>query len=626
MDHNFLNYYNKELTFMREMSRIFAEKHPKIAGRLGMQGIEVADPYVERLIESFCFLAARTQIKLDAGFPDFTQRLLNVVYPNYTAPTPSMCVVQLQPSLKEGNLTSGYCVKRNSAVFTQIVPGEDTRCEFRTGQDVQLWPVKITQVQLGSLPPDIPDMDKYRINTSRLKAAMRIHLQLPGDLKFSQLEGFDRLPVYIDGDERIVSHIFELLHSRHVASIIRHGHGNNATDTVINSNIILLDNLSPQESLLPTTWNGFHGHNLLHEYFSCRQRFYFFTLMQLAEGMKNNHTNQAEIIILLDDLSPELTGMVSEKNFLLYCTPVINLFSKRIDRVEINRAQNEFHVVADRSRPLDFEIYAITKVFGQQAETSKEIAFRPLYHTRHQDNKEANRYFSVSRKNRPAGTNHRKYKTRTLYNGTEVFLSIVDQRDAPYSDDIRYLSLEALTTNRDLPRLLCATDDYVLMMPDSAPVRGARFVFQPSSPQPPFASGESAWRLIRQLSLNYLPLHDMDHSKGGEALRTILQLYVSNSDHPSLRQIDSLVGCKSEPVTSRLPGNGLLIYGRGIRCTLTVDEDGFSGISPYLFGMVMENYLSRHVAINTFTETEMISMQRGRIAHWRPRAGHRGCL
>lgn len=68
MDHKFLDYYNKELTFMREMAQEFAEKHPKIAGRLGMHGIEVADPYVERLIESFCFLSARTQIKLDAEF------------------------------------------------------------------------------------------------------------------------------------------------------------------------------------------------------------------------------------------------------------------------------------------------------------------------------------------------------------------------------------------------------------------------------------------------------------------------------------------------------------------------------------------------------------------------------
>lgn len=90
MEHNFLDYYNRELTFIREMAKEFAEKNPKIAGRLGMHGIEIADPYVEQLIEAFSFLAARTQIKLDAEFPKFTQRLLDVIYPNYNSPTPSM--------------------------------------------------------------------------------------------------------------------------------------------------------------------------------------------------------------------------------------------------------------------------------------------------------------------------------------------------------------------------------------------------------------------------------------------------------------------------------------------------------------------------------------------------------
>ncbi|MEJ5173865.1 type VI secretion system baseplate subunit TssF, partial [Erwinia sp. MYb416] len=86
------------------------------------------------------------------------------------------------------------------------------------------------------------------------------------------------------------------------------------------------------------------------------------------------------------------------------------------------------------------------------------------------------------------------------------------------------------------------------------------------------------------------------------------------------------VGCKSEPVIRRIPGDGLLVYGRGVRCMLTVDEEGFSGISPYLFGLIMENYLARHAAINIFTETELHSMQRGLIARWGARPGRRGAL
>ncbi|END6102015.1 type VI secretion system baseplate subunit TssF [Yersinia enterocolitica] len=626
MDHKFLDYYNKELTFMREMAQEFADKHPKIAGRLGMHGIEVADPYVERLIESFCFLSARTQIKLDAEFPKFTQRLLDIVYPNYNSPTPSMGVIQLKPNLKEGDLTQGYNVPRGSSFFTHIAPGETTRCEFRSGQDVGLWPLEITEARLSSIPPDMPNLEKHRIAYHRLKGALRIKLKLVGDLQFSQLAGLDRLPIYINGDERIVSHIFELLHASHVATIIRAGHGVTAEDTVISNDALAFEGLSPDQSLLPLSWNIFHGHNLMQEYFTCRQRFYFFTLTQLSKSLCNNHTNEAEIIILLDRLPQELVSHVAPSRFLLNCTPVINLFQKRMDKIEINRALNDFHVVPDRSRPLDYEVFSITKVFGQQAETSKEVVFNPLYQTRHCDNGNFGRYFSITRKPRTSQNNKRKYDTRTPYASTEVFVSLVDQQEAPYGDNLRYLSIEAQVTNRDLPRLITSNGNFELTMSDSAPVHGAHFVFQPSPPRAPFAIDESAWRLIRQLSFNYLPLSDMTHANGGESLRNMLRLFVSASDLESNTQIDALVGCKSEPVIRRLPGNGLLVYGRGICCTLTVDEEGFSGISPYLFGLIMENYLARHAAINVFTETELHSMQRGRVGQWKARPGRRGVL
>src|ERR687883_717551 len=104
MDPRLLNYYNRELQHLREMGAEFAREFPKIAGRLGLEAFECADPYVERLLEGFAFLAARVQLKIDAEFPRFTQHLLELVYPHYLAPTPSMAVVQLKPDLTEGNL------------------------------------------------------------------------------------------------------------------------------------------------------------------------------------------------------------------------------------------------------------------------------------------------------------------------------------------------------------------------------------------------------------------------------------------------------------------------------------------------------------------------------------------
>lgn len=626
MEHNFLDHYNRELTFIREMAQEFAGRHPRIAGRLGMNGIEVADPYVERLIESFCFLSARMQVKLDAEFPKFTQRLLDVVYPNYNAPTPSMGVVQLQPNLSEGDLTHGYRIPKQSAFYSRILPGEMTRCEFRNNQDVTLWPLEIAEVRLTSVPPDIPDPEHYRIRRHQLKGALRIKLKLQGDLVFSSLKGLDELPFYIQGDERVVSHTFELLHGSHIATVVRSGEPDNPQHHVISNQPLKFEGLEPNQSLLPLQWNMFHGHTLIQEYIACRERFYFFSLTQIAAALEENNTNEVELIILLTKLPQELVAHLDASRFLLFCTPVINLFPKRVDRIEINRALNNFHIVPDRSRPLDYEVFSVTGVQGLQAETSEELTFNPLYQTRHSDMGNFGRYFSVTREMRANETIGRKYDTRTPYSGSEIFISLVDQQEAPYGEHIRYLLVDTMVTNRDLPRLLTSTGSFELTMSDSVPVHGARFVSSPAAPHPPLSVGESAWRLIRQLSFNYLPLSDMEHAQGGESLRNMLRLFTRAPDLEPIAQINSLVGCQTRPVVRRLSEDGLLVYGRGVNCSLTVDEEGFSGISPYLFGLIMENYLARHSSINVFTETELHSMQRGLIARWKARTGGRGAL
>src|SRR3954453_18468426 len=98
MDPRLLKYYDTELRHIRELGGEFAREFPKIAGRLSLDSFECADPYVERLLEGFAFLAARVQLKIDAEFPSFTQHMLELLYPGYLAPTPSMTLVQLRPS------------------------------------------------------------------------------------------------------------------------------------------------------------------------------------------------------------------------------------------------------------------------------------------------------------------------------------------------------------------------------------------------------------------------------------------------------------------------------------------------------------------------------------------------
>jgi type VI secretion system protein ImpG len=123
-----LRYYERELQHLREMGGEFARDYPKVAGRLGLETHACADPYVERLLESFSFLAARVQLKIDAEFPRFTHHLLELVYPHYLAPIPAMTVVQFNPAATEGDLDKGYTVPRGTALSSQLGKDDHTAC------------------------------------------------------------------------------------------------------------------------------------------------------------------------------------------------------------------------------------------------------------------------------------------------------------------------------------------------------------------------------------------------------------------------------------------------------------------------------------------------------------------
>src|ERR1700722_12488571 len=147
MDPRLLEYYNRELQFVRETGAEFAQEYPRIAGRLGIEGLQCADPYVERLLESFAFLAARVQLKLDARHPDFTQHLLELVYPHVLCPVPSCAIVEFAPDLTGGVPPPGQVVPRGTNLRTPLGKGDRTVCEFRTAHEVTLWPLEVTEAR-----------------------------------------------------------------------------------------------------------------------------------------------------------------------------------------------------------------------------------------------------------------------------------------------------------------------------------------------------------------------------------------------------------------------------------------------------------------------------------------------
>src|SRR5690606_18770876 len=152
----------------------------------------------------------------------FTEHLLQMVYPHYLAPTPSMAVVQLEPNPRQGVLTDGFQVPRGTLLRSNLGKGEQTPCTFRTAHDLQLWPVEIAAVSRSSYVGDLGDLN---LTSPRpVKGALRLRLRTTGGVQFQQL-GLDRLPVFLHGPEQIGMRLHELLHAGSVAMVVRPPNG-----------------------------------------------------------------------------------------------------------------------------------------------------------------------------------------------------------------------------------------------------------------------------------------------------------------------------------------------------------------------------------------------------------------
>jgi type VI secretion system protein ImpG len=620
MDPRLLEYYNNELAYLREMGQEFAEQYPKVASRLGMNGVEVADPYVERLLEGFSFLTARIQLKMDAQFPHFSQRLLDVLHPNYLAPTPSMTIVELRPRMTEGSLASGFSVPRNSSMFAAIAKGESTACEFRTAHDVTLWPIEIVDVNCSAAPPDLP-LASLRLERA-VKGAIRIRLKTIGGLKFAQLD-LDQLSFYLSGTDDIASRLYELIFG-HALGVV----GNEPQRPVrwmefVGPESIGTEGFDSEQAMLPYHARAFQGYRLLHEYFAFPNRFQFFRLSELKKFITKVQGDTLELTILLDCPVGELENLVGKKQMALFCTPAINLFPKRGDRLTIDPHLHEHHIVADKSRPLDYEIYSVGSAVGHEEDADKYQEFRSFYASLGGDDGAYGAYYSVRREPRVVSDSGRRNGTRTNYVGSEVFVSLVDQSDAPYNHSLRHLSVDTLCTNRDLALLIPLGGTTDFEMTSSVPVESIKILRGPTEPMKALADGAMTWRLISHLNLNYLTLTDLNPTEGAQALRELLSLYGLLSDLALKKQIDAVQRNSLKPITRRLPHKGPIVFGRGVAIDLTVDETLFAGTSPFLFGSVLEQFFARHVGLNVFTETALHSLQRGEIARWKPRMGKR---
>ena len=621
MDTRLLRHYESELSYLREMGAEFAQSFPKIAARLGMDGVEVLDPYVERLLEGVAFLSARVQLELELQYPNFTSHLLEIVYPHYLTPTPSMMVAAMVPDLSNPALADGFVLPRHTQIRAALAHGLQTACQFRTAHDLTLWPIEIAEAEYidgrGALVAA-----GVAIGATDARAAIRLRLRRSGGLPIGALP-VDRLTLFLGGQSSKGWQLHEVLCTDVTALVARSS--DRRADWVLPMRGARVEQkgFAQDEALLPTPRQSFDGYRLLQEYFAMPERFHFVDLTGLSGGLARATGSEVDIYILLRSSRPDMAAGITPDAFTLHAVPAINLFEKRCDRVLLSDADTEHHIVADRTAPLDFEVHSLLSMTGISGEGQDDRTFHPFFSA--DDFTAAGSgfpaYYTINRKMRQRTEKERLQGARTSYLGSEMFVSLTDPNNAPYSAGIKQLAARAMVSNRDLPLLLASGAKDLFHLPDGGPVLAVRTPVSPTRPRPTLAQGDAAWRIIGHLSLNYLSIADTGAGSGAAALRELVGLYAPLADRATEKQVEGIVAVASRPIVRRISDEVLSTAVRGLEIRLTMDDSAFEGTGCYLLGAVLERFFRRYATINSFTETVLATQSRGEIARWRPEMG-----
>jgi type VI secretion system protein ImpG len=623
MNRSFLDLYKQELAYIRTMGSEFAREYPKIAGRLG--GIDEVqtcpDPFVERLLEGFAFLAARVQYKIEAEFPRFTQSLLETIYPHFLCPIPSMGIVQFQPEINDPGLAQGFPIPRGSSLLSKLGKSEQTRCKYRTAHDVFLLPLNLTQANYY-----IQEISTLQLPSSQtnVKAALRLRLQCFTANSFREVN-LDRLNLYLMGADEISMLLYEQLSTDLEGVVIQTAKRPVKWQKSLAASSLELSGFHENQSLLPYDAQSFQGYRLLQEHFAFPERFMFMELRDLKAALSTCEEKEIDILFLFKKVHARLEKSVTAKNFALFCTPVVNLFEKTLDRVHVSDETYEYHLVSDRARPLDFEVYQITKMIGYGAQIDQGKEFFPFYLARDYQTDKDRSYYVINRVPRLISEREKRLGRRSSsYPGSELYASLVDSECVPFSRDLKQLGVEALCSNRDLPIFMpLGQGESDFSLEQAAPCSSIHSIKSFSPPRTNCAEGKLRWRAIDHLSLNYLSLIKSDGAGNASILREILSLYAETHNLQIQKQLEGIKSVDSRPITRRILASGYPSFVRGIEITVTLEENQFAGTGVFLFGVILDQYFSRFIAINSFTETVIKTMERGEIIRWPARTGTR---
>ncbi len=572
-----LAYYRSEMAYLRQAGQGFAQKYPKVAERLELSAEGSSDPHVERLIESFAFLTARIQRRLNDEFPEVTNSLLGILYPHLVQPIPPMSIARFLPDPARGKLTTGHLVPRHTSLFSQTADG--LTCRFRTAYPVTLWPLRIRDAQIEAKSQfDFLDAMPGVASVLRLKIEAQ-----SGTLKDLNLK---QLRFHINGDAQVTGNLYELIFS--------HTQGVYLFDEEQQKAVLLPKNsLQPvgfalDEDVIPYSSQSHPAYRLLQEYFSLPEKYLFFDVSSLD---KNPSARIIDILFPLD-IVPRDRQEIPADTFVLGCTPIINLFQRTSEPIRLDHTQSEYRLVADLRRERTMEVHTVLSVSSSSNPGEEEKKLRPLYAISSVDSDADHQSYWYAR---------RETSQRTDYSGTEVYLSFVDLSFDPSNPPNQTIYAHMVCTNRDLALQL--PENAMLQMEDTAPVAHIHFLRKPTPTGYPPLGGSSRWALISNLALNYLSLEDDPSSL--DTFKRTLKLYSLSDTAAIHRQIDGIRGMKSRKISRSIYSNGWRGFCQGREISMLFDEQCYVGGNVFLFASMISRFLGMYASVNSFTQLEI---------------------
>jgi type VI secretion system protein ImpG len=611
-------YYERELLFMRQLAQEFRRAYPSVAPRLLLEANRSSDSHVERLFQSFAFLAGRTQQRLADDFPEITDALLHVLYPHYLNPIPSFALLEFELDPLRAQMPGGFDLKRGSMMATPAVDG--VACRYRTTAPATLWPIKVAQASF--LPPPFPPGVTAPPGAA---AVLRLQFESSGPLKFQQLL-LDSLRIYLHSEEGFVPLLYELLFNDVLQVTFRNPAGPTPPPFSLAAKDCLRQvGFNPEESLLPYPPRAPIGYRLLTEYFTFPAKFFFLDLSGWKRVSKLGYQNACEVDLFFSRSHKSLEQGINRSVFRLGCSPAVNLFPHTIDHLDLQALRNEYPLVGDPAFPRAYEIYSVEEVSDRDPASNVTTVYSPFYSVDHDLSPEAPAVHWYAARTASLDEGDR---------GSDVSLNLVDLAFNPRIPNKQYLTIKTICTNRDLPsRLAEFGTDLRFQLETAAPLHGIHVLRPPTTPLRPAERRGRAWRIISHLNLNHLSLGEGD--EGLESLRDLFRLYDFSDPEAGQAQLSSLgiqtaesiVGLASRRVIGQLEEAGTALFCRGVETTITLDEEKLKGTGVFLFASLLERFLGLYVGANSFTELVLRTKQRSEIfKRWRPRPGQLATL